>query len=147
MPRDFDLVRSSQIVYRNDNIVDFVSDINQMDLDNRILHLIVSQEINPKDGNFTMVSQEEICIMCQVIEKKPPSLCGLIVKKMLDAVKWSKMSSNTNGIPYGKLVLMMCREKCIIPEDAVMENRDAMAPFKDGSLMKMGYNFDKATKT
>lgn len=143
---DFDLVKACRVVCNDERIAAFTSETNLMDPDNRILHLMVSQTIHPRGGNFTTVSQEEIRIMYRIIMDTPPNLCGLIIKKMLDAVSWCKLDSNNFGLPYRKLVTKIYYSKFDLYENATVETNKGMVLIKRASIMAMGFKENKETK-
>lgn len=143
---DFDLVRACQVVYDNDQILVFNSDTNMMDLYNRILHLMVSQTIDPRGGNLTTVSQYEIWIMYRIIMDTPSNLCRLIMKKMLDAASWCKLDLNKFRLPYGKIVTKICISKFDFHEKEVVDTKKGMTPIKRVSMVVMGFKENKETK-
>lgn len=117
-----------------------------MNLDSRILHLMVTQVFNPRSGNFTTATHEEMWIMYSIIEENPPDLLGLTMRKMHEGVNWSKRESNNNGVPYGKLVTKICKGVATFSSDELIET-NIMAAINKGSLKRMDFIHDKDTDT
>lgn len=126
MPKKFNHIEVCQFIYDNPRITKFERDVKKMDLDNHLLHLIVSQVINQRVGCFTRASKEEIWIMFYFIKEIPLEIGGIMVRKMIEAVRWSKREQNKNALPYGKFVTTMIRRECVVNDDELVGNSEVM---------------------
>lgn len=146
-PDDYDVVGACRVIFRNPNLTQACFDTKDLSLHNRILHLIVTQSLNPRAGNFTRMSKEDVWWMHKIIIRDPPDLVGWMISHMQFAIKANKNETSTLGLPYGQVISevlddgglgLELREEIL--EDALCQD------FTKKSLKQMGYVFDQERK-
>lgn len=89
-----------------------MDDVNELSVHNRLVHLMVCQTLHPRGGNWSTMTKEDVFLMWKIIKGQRPNLGKFIVRKMTNAVEWSKDRKHTQGLPYGKLVSWIITKHC-----------------------------------
>jgi len=142
IPENVSLVEACKVVYRNAGITEFVSDLGQFDLHTRLLHLLICQCFNMKKGSFALISRNEMFILYRIIQRSPPDLGSIIVRKMVQAVEWSKKVENNHSLPYGKLVSRIVKHFCDVPSNEAVEKEPTLPKINDAVIGRMNYTYD-----
>lgn len=141
IPHGFNYVKACQVVYKNKNLTEFVGDVKKFDVHTRILHLIITHTLNPRQGGHAVVNREYIFWLCKITQGNPLNLGEFIVQRMVKGVGWCK-SVNDYMLPCGKFVSQLI-EKVVgpFPRDELSEPGIGKAKIDKGDLKQMKFKY------
>lgn len=127
IPRDFNLVASCRLVYKNEKISTFVDKVNDFDVHTHIPHLMIVETLNPRVGSYANMKQDEMFWLSRIIENRPPNLGEFIVRRMIKAIGRYQKDKNNNGLPFGRLVSHLIENnRCVIPRAEECDTLDIL---------------------
>lgn len=84
--------------------------------------------------------------MARIIKDNPPDLGEMIVKKMIEVVKYCQKDTNYHGLPYAMLVTNNFLSHVIVFKNEQVDEKCTMARFDELSLTQMHYILNKNTR-
>ena len=145
IPTNFNYVEACRVVYRDNDIDAFVDDVKRLDAHTRILHLMVCQCLNLRQGSFTNISKEDMYFMSKIILKYPPNLGAFITRRMVRGLGWSKSKDNNYRLPYGKMASLLVDCKCRMPTYELAANTVTLKKLNKAALHKMNFVLNEET--
>lgn len=99
-------LHAAQVIFRNPNLTEFVRKPKDLDIHARILHLMVSHTLNPRQGSHVVITKEVAFLMSHIMSDFPPNLGEFIAQKMVKEVEMCRSVEDNRGgvLPFGKLV-------------------------------------------
>lgn len=138
IPQKVDYGAAFRLIYENGNLIGYYSKADDMNLHNRILHLIMCQVLNLRKGSYARATKEDIVWMARIIVDNPLDLREMVVKKMIEAVRYCQKDTNHHGLPYVKHVMKICLMNVSIFKDEQVNEKCTMARF-DGLSLSFSY--------
>lgn len=56
-------------MYNKPEIITWVDSVNDLDVHNRILHLMIAQTLNPRGGSYPTIKQEEMYLLIGLLRR------------------------------------------------------------------------------
>lgn len=100
-------LHAAQVVFRNPYLTEFVSKPKDLDIHARILHLMITHTLNPRQGNHAVITKEDAFWMSHIMSGIPPNLSEFIAQKLVKGVEMCRNVEDNRGrggLPYGELV-------------------------------------------
>ena len=138
-------MEACKVVFGDDGIDKFVEDVKKLDAHTRILHLMVCQCLDLRQGSYTAISKEDMYFMYKIILNDPSNLGAFITRRMIRAIGWSKNKDNNYGLPYGKLASLLVGSKCRVPSYELAATTVTLQTLNKAALRKMNFVLKKET--
>lgn len=135
-------------IFKNQNLEAFVSKPKNLDIHARILHLMFTHTLNPRQGNHAVITKEDAFLMSHVMNGFPPNLGEFIAQKMVKRVEICRELDDNKGggLPFWKLVSSLIEYiHGTIPISEVREPARGMAPLDVAGLGVMDFIRDPQT--
>lgn len=143
---NFDYVAACKVLFDDDSLTTRVRVTTNLPHHLRILHFIVCQNLNPRNGKFTDLTKRDSIWMYQIIIKNPPRLDSMFMWKMRDVIAKNKQEYCIEGLLYGKLVHTLLGKLNISPMVYMPLVGITLEKFTMKSLKQMHYAFNCNTK-
>lgn len=101
---NYDCIEASRVITGNPYLTTRITDAKDLPPHLRILLVIISQNLNPRNGKHTTLTKRNIFWMYQILKKEPPNLSTVFLWTMKDAIWKNEFENSCEGLPYGKLV-------------------------------------------